>query len=528
MKIEKVRKRDDREVPFNQEKVANAVMKAFVDVDGEVTDEALEVSWKIAHSIANLRKKVVSVEEIQDEVEKRLMRSSRKDVAKAYILYREERSRARENTIDKTIFEITEGTSDYWSTENSNKDATLQTTIRDYVAGAVSTDEAKRKLLPKDVVRAHEEGILHFHDMDYFIQRIHNCLAAETKFITNKGVRSFKDFKDGDEVVVLTKSGAWKKATVRCYGKDKLYRYTFYNGKKSLTHEVLATEDHRWYLKDGSVTTNLSVGDKLVKAPMIYDQDNDYDTFSDAEKLLWCKGFGLGDGTVEFKGAGKHLNSTRIRLCGEKNKQWVNRFKIPGCKIRDTHYENGDQDVVIYNYHKEIPEFNSTSEIKAFLNGLYCADGAMAIHNPNARTYSIQSSNLEVINFIKEYAPVAGLYITRERELTGEVTNYTSKKGRKYTIAFSFNPNFHFTYTVLSKEFAREDDVWCLEVEDEHNFVLADGIVTGNCDLINLEDMLQNGTVISKVKIDKPHKFSTACNIATQIIAQVASSQYGK
>lgn len=175
MKIEKVRKRDDREVPFNQEKVANAVMKAFVDVDGEVTDEALEVSWKIAHSIANLRKKVVSVEEIQDEVEKRLMRSSRKDVAKAYILYREERSRARENTIDKTIFEITEGTSDYWSTENSNKDATLQTTVRDYIAGAVSTDEAKRKLLPKDVVRAHEEGILHFHDMDYFIQRIHNC-----------------------------------------------------------------------------------------------------------------------------------------------------------------------------------------------------------------------------------------------------------------------------------------------------------------------------------------------------------------
>lgn len=187
MKIEKVRKRDDREVPFNQEKVANAVMKAFVDVDGEVTNEALEVSWKIAHSIANLRKKVVSVEEIQDEVEKRLMRSSRKDVAKAYILYREERSRARENTIDKTIFEITEGTSDYWSTENSNKDATLQTTIRDYIAGAVSTDEAKRKLLPKDVVRAHEEGILHFHDMDYFIQRIHNCSLLNLEDMLQNG-----------------------------------------------------------------------------------------------------------------------------------------------------------------------------------------------------------------------------------------------------------------------------------------------------------------------------------------------------
>ena len=151
----------------------------------------------------------------------------------------------------------------------------------------------------------------------------------------------------------------------------------------------------------------------------------------------------------------------------------------------------------------------------------------MSINNPHSRTYRIQSSDEKTISFLREYAPVAGLYITAENELTGEHTNYTGADGRPYTILFSFNPCFSFSYTVLSKEYEREDEVWCLEVDDEKNFVLANGIVTGNCDLVNLGDMLQNGTVISGTRIDTPHSFSTACNIATQIIAQVASSQYG-
>ena len=183
---------------------------------------------------------------------------------------------------------------------------------------------------------------------------------------------------------------------------------------------------------------------------------------------------------------------------------------------------------MVYNYHKEIPNFQTIREIKAFFNGLYCADGKMAINNPHSRTYRIQSSNKKIIDFIRKYAPTAGLYITKENDLTGEKTNFTKEEGRPYTFLFSFNPNFYFHYTVLDKEYIKEDDVWCLEVKKGHNFVLSNGIVTGNCDLINLEDMLQNGTVISETMIEKPHSFKTACNIATQIIAQVASSQYGK
>ena len=103
------------------------------------------------------------------------MTTKRKDVARAYITYREERTAARENTIDKTVIEIVEGTNDYWAHENSNKNAELATTQRDYIAGAVSIDESERRLLPSEVVEAHKKGLIHFHDMDYFLQPIHNC-----------------------------------------------------------------------------------------------------------------------------------------------------------------------------------------------------------------------------------------------------------------------------------------------------------------------------------------------------------------
>lgn len=169
-------KRDGRKMTFDKMKIVNAVLAAFQEVDGEITDYAIEKSGNIADYIAEVAEtKELGIEEIQDLVEKGLMATKRKDVAKAYILYREKRNQARENPVDRTVIEITRGTNEYWSEENSNKNAKLSTTQRDYIAGAVSTDIAKRKLLPHDVVEAHNLGILHYHDMDYTIQSIHNC-----------------------------------------------------------------------------------------------------------------------------------------------------------------------------------------------------------------------------------------------------------------------------------------------------------------------------------------------------------------
>ena len=172
-------KRDKTIESFDFTKIINAITKAFKEVDGEITPYAKTKATNIANYIYEKAKSadhVFSVEEIQDLVEKGLMTTSRKDVAKAYILYRERRTAAREYPIDRVIEEIISGDSEYWNSENSNKNAKTVTTQRDYIAGACSTDITRRRLLPEAIVKAHDEGILHFHDADYFLQKsLHNC-----------------------------------------------------------------------------------------------------------------------------------------------------------------------------------------------------------------------------------------------------------------------------------------------------------------------------------------------------------------
>lgn len=170
-----VTKRDGRKAKFDKEKVKVAVLKAFLDVDGEETSYAKDKAREIANHIETLNKNM-SVEEIQDEIVNKLMASSRKDVAIKYVEYRYKRKLIREsNTTDKSILELLDGTSEYWNNENSNKDAKTVTVQRDYLAGITSTDITHRFLLDKDIVKAHNEGIIHFHDADYFAQHIHNC-----------------------------------------------------------------------------------------------------------------------------------------------------------------------------------------------------------------------------------------------------------------------------------------------------------------------------------------------------------------
>lgn len=170
-------KRNGREDAFDKNKISNAIKKAFIEVDGDVTEDANKIASKISNEIANIKKEKMSVEDIQDMVVNKLMATSRKDVASHYVEYRYKRKIIREvNTTDETIMELLSGESDYWNNENSNKNASLVTTQRDYMAGVVSEDISKRFLLPEDVVEAHEAGIIHFHDMDYFGQNaLNNC-----------------------------------------------------------------------------------------------------------------------------------------------------------------------------------------------------------------------------------------------------------------------------------------------------------------------------------------------------------------
>lgn len=174
-------KREGYLVPFDKQKIINAINKAMIEVDGQLyeTDTAEDIAKEIEdkmYDIDESRATPVSVEDIQDMVEEELMESERKDVARAYIIYRNKRTMSRGNTTDKTIDEIVSGTSSYWNDENSNKNPKVVTTQRDYIAGASSTDLARRKIFPADVITAHDEGIIHVHDMDYMAQNaLTNC-----------------------------------------------------------------------------------------------------------------------------------------------------------------------------------------------------------------------------------------------------------------------------------------------------------------------------------------------------------------
>ena len=172
----KIIKRDGSIVDYNPEKIRIAIKKANNEVSRKEKATEAEIDEIITY-IEDLKKSRILVEDIQDIIEQKLMSLERYQLAKTYITYRYTRALVRKsNTTDQSIKELIEGENEYWNNENSNKDATVVTTQRDYLAGITSTDITRRFLLPEDIVKAHDEGIIHFHDADYFAQNaLTNC-----------------------------------------------------------------------------------------------------------------------------------------------------------------------------------------------------------------------------------------------------------------------------------------------------------------------------------------------------------------
>lgn len=186
----KVVKRDGQIVKFDVNKIMEAISGANRDVKGR-EKASIANKKEIVKYIKALNKDIITVEEIQDIVEKQLMEIGKFELAKQYIVYREKKNIVRAiNTTDDEIKELIGGNSDYWNNENSNKNAKVVTTQRDYLAGITSTDISRRLLLPKDVVKAHDEGIIHFHDMDYFGQNaLNNCCLINLEDMLQNGTR---------------------------------------------------------------------------------------------------------------------------------------------------------------------------------------------------------------------------------------------------------------------------------------------------------------------------------------------------
>ena len=175
-------KRNGTEVPFDEQKIASAIKKA-----GFVKEPAIyKIIEKIKYQLSI--KGSLTVEEIQDLVELGLMTSSYKSVAREYIRYRKTRELIRENEkANESILKLIDDKNEYLKTENSNKNHRIASTQRDYIAGEVSKDISTRLLLPTEVVEAHKKGVIHMHDLDYFIQHIHNCSLINLEDILQNG-----------------------------------------------------------------------------------------------------------------------------------------------------------------------------------------------------------------------------------------------------------------------------------------------------------------------------------------------------
>lgn len=527
-----IMKRSGERVPFNESKIVRAIEKANAEVTIPLEKMSAE---KIAEIAAQIRRDAenagrdLSVEEIQDKVEDSLMIAGYCTLARLYITYRYKHNLDRKkSTLDKKIESLinvkvnkdgsVSGGNEEVNQENSNKDTKVLSVQRDYMAGEWSREYTNKNLLPEDVVNAHRSGLIHVHDTDYMAQPEHNCFSSKTEFVTRNGVVSFADCKNGQVVEVLDKDGVWREATVRYFGKQRLYDVTLKAGNSKKV--IVCTQNHRWILKDGTVTTNLKEGDSLYALKHSESFLTELSTMTLREKEMFAFGFILGDGS-DYK------NGIKARLCSDKTK-YEGIFKACGYSSRQL---NDSDDIVVQKACKLSKQdflnacgwrYLSPNDKMMLFKGFYAADGSTDRNQ-------VSTSNSHICDMVYEISAIAGYHVSSIKTIEHD-TNY-KEKAELYVISFRTEQKINKLWKVESIKYHRrgllEQDVWCVEEPVTHSFTLAGGIVTGNCCLINLEDMLQNETCISGTKIERPKSFMTASTVASQIIAQVASSQYG-
>jgi len=185
-------KRDGREADFDRNKIYNAINNAFVEVDKLIPlGDKVEVTRQITNRLQSRyrkRNRAISVEEIQDDVETELMKEGEYAVAKAYIKYRYEHELLRNaSALDEKILSIADNVNETVIQENSNKNPAILSTQRDYIAGELSRDITNKLLLSEEITQAHEEGIIHFHDSDYYVQHMHNCCLVNLEDMLQNG-----------------------------------------------------------------------------------------------------------------------------------------------------------------------------------------------------------------------------------------------------------------------------------------------------------------------------------------------------
>ena len=692
----KIIKRSGKEVDFDAEKIKSAITRANLEVKEieRATEEEVRI---MTESVVNLCKNstyILNVEDIQEMVETEIMSNRKFELAKVYIRYRYKHSLARKTSpMDSQILSLVNLDNEELKTENSNKNPTIVSTQRDYIAGEVSKDISKRLLLPEHLVKAHEEGIIHIHDLDYYVQDVHNCVDG----------RSWIYYKDSDGIHYIQINELQDKYNYDItkdgqtfIPEDKTYILSRNGWSRIKAFNVRETKRH-----EKSYTVHPKCGLPLTmtgkhRVPVVR---NGIETVVDAQDLK------VGDTLLTIKDlyidirnesfSGKYINLVEFcidrcidaKICNTKKLDKYIQYKYNTSlwellKKIGVNYQHSkkNMDVAVLDYllnnieipfdvlmsmrirckHSKhsLPIFIPLSPKLAKLFGYIYADGGVYV-NENQSTYQVTFTNTNetmIDDFINAFEDVfeirlSKIYptetstspcirstcgsrilvelfknfddsyfngsgdmripkfiITGDEDIKlaflsasfdcdgylsdtsigyttaceeycdqfheiltslgyhprkkiinarGSEYNFKNMSGTRnynnYVLSINRNDEKHDLYERMNtiKENTSyyqtkdaiyntktnfdeivaitesDDTITVYDFQTEDHWFIANDIIVHNCSLVNIEDMLQNGTVISGKKIDTPNKFSTACNITTQIIAKVASSQFG-
>ena len=501
-------KRDGRKVPFDRNKIVNAVLKAFLATYGDVSEYAKRKAENIAQYVENeIPQSELSVEQIQDYVEHGLMALKDKSVAKNYILYRERRSEVREANSD--IMRVISNklfASDVVN-QNANVDERSFGGRKGEAANELLKQYALNYCMSEKSKRNHLENRIYIHDLDSYAIGMHNCFSGDTKFVTDSGVKMFAECGDGAKVKVLDMNGDWKTATVKYYGEQHLQTVTFES--QGIKRSVRCTPNHRWILADGTVTTELKVGDKLTLLKQ-YDADGPH------ANEMFCKGYVLVKGFDYHIGVNK---GTALVLSSEQ-KNLIEKFKEAGFIASE---DNSDDGYVFLENPTEAIKNTVLKEYKTYdvftLQALFAG-----LYTASADVPGVIHTHLKPLaQMIRDISAACGYHIIEEKQEETEenVTNFSFR--------FIKEQRDGDNWTVVDIDDSEEGlyPVWCVEEPTTRSFTLYGGIVTGNCLTIPFDDLLAKGFVTRQADVRPANSVSTAFQLVAVIFQLQSLMQFG-
>lgn len=524
-------KRDGSKEEFNPAKIEKAIIRAMKN--GGITKTKL-AALIASDSLDKFGKKAeVKIKDIENFIFKELNEYGQSLAANAYERYRATKEyQKKKNDIDDSISGLVGGTNDEVIYENSNKDSFTFSTQRDLIAGECSKAWASKNILPTDVLMAHEQGIIHYHDLDYAIHRgMFNCIKSNMNI-------TFKI----DDLEITTTLGEFDERYLKLQIPDtedgvlvELDQNILIKDKDSWTKilkvqkRIPTTSESMYRIKLAGGTQLEVTGDHIIPC-LIPSQEEDKRGKSDEIPASSIKvGYWLtkGDGSKELiVRIDKYSHSGNIMVYDletETHHFICNDIWVHNCFSEDTRFitDSGTKSFEEFNDGDEVLVPTHTGKIQRAVVRNY---GKQDLY-----TFTFQRGGLleKKVNCTENHRWILKggketislkvgdeIYRIKESAFEEELSRLCEKTDQYWKVS--------------GKELLKTDqEVWCLEVEEDHSFILEGDLVTGNCQLINLKDMLENGTVINKRLITGINSFSTACTVATQISLQCASHQYG-